>query len=214
MGGTAHSSGATGSANWGILGVGAAVGDAFSLGGATASSEGSRELSAENVQRLNDSFSQASSAQRELNSTVVIQARQEEKETIQTRTFSNYNHSHTLTILYYEVLRHYKVTVEWIRRRQAVLVPTAPDWFKSADAPRHALQNRAILEQVLLDKKYLEGFNALERENHRTQVAIARGPKSLPLPANRQFRYFTFHIKTGAIAGESNNCLLYTSRCV
>jgi len=25
------------------------------------------------------------------------------------------------------------------------------------------------------------------------------------LPANRQFRYFTFHIKTGAIAGESNN---------
>lgn len=205
MGGTAHSSGATGSANWGVLGLGAAVGDTFSIGGQTATSEGSRELSAENVQRLNDSFSQASSAQRELNSTVVIQARQEEKETIQTRTFSNYNHSHTLTILYYEVLRHYKVTVEWIRRRQAVLVPTAPDWFKSAEAPRHALQNRPVLEQALLDKKYLEGFNAIERENHRIQVAVARGPKSLPLDANRQFRYFTFHIKTGNIAGDSNN---------
>ncbi len=200
MGGTAHSSGATGSADWGILGVGAAVGDAFSLGGATASSEGSRELSAENVQRLNDSFSQASSAQREINSTVVVQARQEEKETIQTRTFSNYNHSHTLTILYYEILRHYKVTVEWIRRRQAVLVPTAPDWFTSADAPRHALQNRTVLEQALWDKKYLEGFNSLERENHRTQLAIARGTKTLPVPANKQFRYFTFHIKTGNIA--------------
>lgn len=122
MGGMASAAGASGGANLGIVGLGGAAGNTWSLGGSTASSEGSRDLAAENVQRLNDNFSQASSSQRELNSTVVIQARQEEKESIQTRTFSNYNHSHTLTVLYYEVLRHYRVTVEWVRRRRAVLV--------------------------------------------------------------------------------------------
>ena len=122
MGGTASAAGGSGGANLGVVGLGAAVGNTWSLGGSTATSDGSRDLAAENVQRLNDSFSQASSSQRELNSTVVIQARQEEKESIQTRTFSNYNHSHTLTVLYYEVLRHYRVTVEWVRRRPAVLL--------------------------------------------------------------------------------------------
>jgi hypothetical protein len=63
-----------------------------------ASTEGSRALTAENVQRLSDSFAQASASQRDLNSTVVIQAHQAEKETIQTRTFTNYNHAHTLTV--------------------------------------------------------------------------------------------------------------------
>lgn len=122
MGGVATSVGASGE-----LGpVAATGGNAWSLGGSTATSDGSRDLAAENVQRLSDSFSQASSAQREINSTVVILAREEEKESIQTRTFTNYNHSHTLTILYYEVLRHYRVNVEWVRRRPAILakVPT------------------------------------------------------------------------------------------
>src|SRR6185312_3335114 len=41
-----------------------------------ASTEGSRALTAENVQRLSDSFAQASASQRDLNSTVVIQAHQ------------------------------------------------------------------------------------------------------------------------------------------
>jgi hypothetical protein len=90
MGGTASAAGGSGGANLGVVGLGAAVGNTWSLGGSTATSEGSRDLAAENVQRLNDSFSQASAAQREINSTVVIQARQEEKESIQTRTFSNY----------------------------------------------------------------------------------------------------------------------------
>jgi len=82
MGGTASAAGGSGGANLGVVGLGAAVGNTWSLGGSTATSDGSRDLAAENVQRLNDSFSQASSAQREINSTVVIQARQEEKESI------------------------------------------------------------------------------------------------------------------------------------
>ncbi len=154
MGGIAGAAG-------GSLGV-VSAGIAGSLGGSTATSDGSRHLGAENVQRLNDSFSQASSAQREINSTVVIQARQEEKESIQTRTFSNYNHSHTLTILYYEVLRHYRVTVEWVRRRPAVLVKL-PTKLPGVLTAQVLLSHRYLLEPYLLDKKLSAAFDAAAR---------------------------------------------------
>jgi hypothetical protein len=72
MAGTAGSAGATGSGDAGKLDIGVAVGSTFAIGGSTASSDGSRDLVAENVQRLSDVFSQASSSQRELSSTVVV----------------------------------------------------------------------------------------------------------------------------------------------
>jgi hypothetical protein len=181
MGGTASAAGATGGANLGVIGLGAAVGNTWSLGGSIATSEGSRNLAAENVQRVNDSFAQASSAQREINSTVVIQARQEEKESIQTRTFSNYNHSHTLTILYYEVLRHYRVTVEWVRRRPAVLVkiPARLD-FDTANL----IGNRFLLESSLLDQSLKAAFDALEKQEmireHQTLHSIIPSDVSVP----------------------------------
>src|SRR6266545_3454045 len=179
MGGMAHSSGQSSGASGGFgigpigigLGAGSAIGDAHSLGGAAATSEGSRDLVAENIQRLSDSFAQASSAQREINSTVVIQARQEEKESIQTRTFSNYNHSHTLTVLYYEVLRHFRVTVEWVRRRHAVLLqiptrigPFDPNIFPGfAYDPTVLLEYRYLLEPTLLDPALKPAFDAVEK---------------------------------------------------
>jgi hypothetical protein len=182
MGGAAGASGGSGGANLGVVGLGAAVGNTWSLGGSTATSDGSRDLAAENVQRLNDSFSQASSSQRELNSTVVIQARQEEKESIQTRTFSNYNHSHTLTVLYYEVLRHYRVTVEWVRRRPAVLLKL-PVRLATLDDPT-LVKHRFLLERFLLDPTLKGGFDALEKRdsiaNHQTVHGIN---PAAPVPA-------------------------------
>ncbi|WP_067469881.1 hypothetical protein [Nocardia amamiensis] len=202
MGGVAHSGGGSGGANLGVVGLGAAVGDAWSMGGSTATSEGSRDLTAQNVQRLSDSFSQASSAQRELNSTVVIQARQEEKETIQTRTFSNYNRAHTLTILYYEVLRHYRVTVQFLRRRPAVLVkyPGAITTFGMAELLRH----RAALEPVLLDPTLAPGFAALVKQDQvaRNQTLHNVDPTKLdkPIPqfweGDIRFALFEFGVKT------------------
>ncbi|WP_280334639.1 hypothetical protein [Nocardia wallacei] len=202
MGGVASSAGGSGSGNVGVVGLGAAVGNAWSMGGSTATSDGSRDLTAENVQVLSDSFSQASSAARELNSTVVIQARQEEKEAIQTRTFSNYNHAHTLTILYYEVLRHYRVTVQFIRRRPAVLVQY-PRPITTFDVTE-LLRRRAVLEPVLLDPALAPGFAALAEQD---QVAKNQALHGIPASAldkptpqfwegDLRFALFEFGIKT------------------
>ncbi|MCF6509240.1 hypothetical protein E9549_17795 [Blastococcus sp. MG754426] len=160
MGGTAGSVGGSAGADVGVVGIGAAAGNTFSLGGSTATTSGSRDLVAENVQRLSDDFAQTSAARRELQSTVVVQAQETQSQTIQTRTFTNYNRAHTLTVLYHEVLRHYRVTTEWVRRRHAVLakLPALVDF----DADR-ARQHRWQLEPALLDPTVAPGFAAIEK---------------------------------------------------
>lgn len=196
MGGLAGSAGASGT----MGAASGAVGLAGSFGGSTATSSGSRDLAAENVQRLSDNFAQASSAQRELNSTVVIQARQEQKESIQTRTFTNYNHSHTLTILYYEVLRHFKVAVEWIRRRPAILVPSPRYDFDDG----RILQHRYILEDALLDPTVEGGFDVLEKliQLRRHHALHGINPAALPprpfAEGDIGFSLFEFGIASGS----------------
>lgn len=178
-----------------------ASGTAFSLGGGYSTSSGSRDLAANNVQRLSDGFSQASSAQREINSTVVIQARQEEKESIQTRTFTNYNHSHTLTILYYEVLRHFKVEVEWVKRRPALLHKESVAFLTSDN--QKTLLYRPVLEANLLDPSLKDGFAALEKlETIRSNHTVNNiDPKKVDTPfsqGNIEFKLFEMLIKTTA----------------
>jgi hypothetical protein len=177
------------------------ISGANSLGGAYSTSSGSRDLAAENVQRLSDGFSQASSAQREINSTVVIQARQEEKESIQTRTFTNYNHSHTLTILYYEVLRHFKVEVEWVRRRPALLKKSSGTInFKDNGL---VLLYRPVIEPNLLDPSLKAGFDAIEKLEQEIEFYAKNNiiPGSRPRPFSEGdiiFDLFEFGIKTSS----------------
>ena len=136
---------------------------------------------------------------RELQSTVVVHSTQSEHEAIETRTVVNYNHSHALTILYYEVLRHFRVATELVRRRPALLTNihggitypfvVFPPPF-STEPPRteirinwaEILENRKLLEAALLDDRYNECFDIVERRRHRDFVRssgpapVSKGP--------------------------------------
>ena len=193
--GVAGGSGAAGSSG----GKGFSSGNAWSLGGGYSTSSGSRQLAADNVQKLSDSFVQASSAQRELNSTVVIQARQEEKESIQTRTFTNYNHSHTLTILYFEVLRHFKLEVEWVRRRPSILVPATPLSFSSMTS-KDILKYRKYIEGALIDKSLAAAFAAMEKQEKTILKYKAEGididnPKQPQVISEGDFAFSLFQLE-------------------
>ena len=98
---------------------GGALGAAAALGGGYSTSSGTRELTADTAQRISDAFSQATSAVRELRSTVVVQGHQAEAARAQTRVIANYNHGHALTIMYYEVLRHYRVLTRLVASQLA-----------------------------------------------------------------------------------------------
>ena len=164
MAGTAGSGagGGSGQGSTGIFsfgGAGAASG-IFSLGGSGSKSEGTRSVQGETVQELSDSFHQASSAVRELRSTVVIQSNEAESATARTRIVANYNHSHALTLLYYEVLSHNRLVTRSTARRTVLYVQRAPLDFSDLDViSRH----RPVLERYLLDRRFATGLAEVER---------------------------------------------------
>lgn len=204
LAGLASSVGASGTL--GALGV--AAGWAGSLGGASSDSRGSRDISATTVQQLTDNIAQASAASRAFHSTVVVRATQSEKEAIETRTIVNYNHSHALTILYYEVLRHYRVVTELVDRRPVVLVDLNNGLLAGGGRrlpaavafalERSVLEHRTILEPALLEKRHVEGFNALQRVVHRRELTNLQTPSAHP--EIKQFTQFEFYIRSGGLA--------------
>ncbi|GIJ46082.1 hypothetical protein Val02_29680 [Virgisporangium aliadipatigenens] len=201
MAGFAASAGASGS-----IGVaGAALGLSGAIGGASSDSSGSRDLSATTVQQLSDRVAQASAASRELRSTVVVHANQSEKEAIETRTVVNYNHSHALTILYYEVLRHLRLVTELTAQSPAVLVKVRADHFAGTDldAARTAVRHQAALRASLLDPRLDPAFEAAQRWIRRGG-ALPPLPAAPPAPAVR-FRFFIFEMTVGGIAVEDRS---------
>jgi hypothetical protein len=172
MGGGATSAGASGST--GTLGV--AIGSAYSLGGATSSSDGSRDLAASTVQNLSDNVSQASAAMREFQSTVVVHSTQAEHEAIETRTVVNYNHSHTLTVLYYEVLRHFRMVTRRSGLYPVVLVKMPPLTWGAFTATQ-LLGLRYLVEPMLLDARLASSFDALSK--------VALGEEKLKRETNK-----------------------------
>jgi hypothetical protein len=208
MGGLAGSAGGA----MGASGMGAAAGASAAIGGAYSTTSGSRDIAADTVQKLSDNVAQAATSSRELHSTVVIQSSQAEHEAIETRTVVNYNHSHSLTILYYEVLRHFRVVTEFVRRRPALLTNIHGGIFEPGREIWHEVywpviyENRKLLEAALLDDRYKEAFDIVERRRRRERVAEVIGPLPTPKvppdppsPQGPAFRFFTFEIRTGDV---------------
>lgn len=144
-----------------------------SIGYGMSNTRGNRDLSADAQQDVHLKTVQRSSLARTQNSTVVVQATQAESNYLATRIVANMNRGHSLSILYYEILRHLAVRTEFRRADPAVLVPVELFTF-SIDL---AMQYRAQLEPVLLDTKYAAGFDAMERA-----AAGIRQGASLPPP--------------------------------
>ena len=129
------------------------------VGGSVTNTWGNRDIEGESLQDLDDKVTQATSYVRSLSSTVIVQASQAEQNFLQTRRVANHNHCHSLTIQYYEVLRHFRLETEFNRRRNAVLVPFSPFAFSW----QTALRFRTQLEQALLDERLMSCFDAIIR---------------------------------------------------
>jgi hypothetical protein len=136
--------------NWGVTG-------SHSIGYALANSSGSRDVDVETTQDLIDEIAQASHLVRDLRSTVIVQADQRERETVQTRIVRNHNHSHALTVLYYEVVRHYLVRSLRRRVQPAIFIKYPTLTFDEATAYKY----RHLLTGQLRAQHLINYFDAL-----------------------------------------------------
>jgi hypothetical protein len=131
----------------------------LSLGAGFSHTQGTRDVSGDAQQDVHRKTVQRSNLVRSRNSSVVVQATQAESNFLSTRIVANLNRGHSITVQYYEVLRHLAVKTKLLRRDYAILVPFSPFEFDERNARRF----RAQLEPVLLDDRRKDGFDALER---------------------------------------------------
>ena len=106
----------------GVLGgIGGGAGSAHS----SSHQEGGRDTTASERQRLRDSIRRHGDALRRFESTVVNEITQEEEVTGTTEVIRNLNYAHALTVIYYQILRHLKVTTDFAGVRECLFIPFA-----------------------------------------------------------------------------------------
>ncbi|MBI5406967.1 MAG: hypothetical protein HZA18_04650 [Nitrospirae bacterium] len=88
-----------------------------------ATSSGERTLNAEMTQNIIDRTHQAANSVRNRRATIVQEVSQQESERISTRTVTNYNHMHALSIEYFEIVQLYRVAVELARVTRCLFIP-------------------------------------------------------------------------------------------
>ena len=148
-----------------VIGGGVAGGSAYS--GST--QDGGRQVSSTEQQNLRDAIRQHANSLRQLNSTVVTETSQRETTEAVSEIIANPNFCHSLTVLYYDILRHLQVDTELAGVSECLFVPFAITPFMAVaekptgsraflDMPGYldvarVIRHRDALERALLDRK-------------------------------------------------------------
>jgi hypothetical protein len=118
----------------GPLVIGAAGG--VSSASSTADQTSGRDVAGSALNQVRDRTMQAASAVRSQRATVVESARQGESVQATTEVLVNYNHCHSMTVEYFEVLRHLQVSQELHMAEECLFVPMAITPFSQSKALR------------------------------------------------------------------------------
>lgn len=159
--GTGSTGGGSYSTFSGLASVGDAMGLGFSYGNASgsgsawtwSSSQGRRNIAADMAQRVIDQTHQSSIMARNRWASVVREVSQNEHETLSTRSVTNFNHMHALTIQYYEVIQLFRVVVELSKITRCLFVPMGQlDFYNDRVIKRFSaiLANAALSPAVRL----------------------------------------------------------------
>lgn len=114
------------------LGLGGAVGPiggslgvsgGFANSRSRASQQGARSIGQSFGEKLRQSLIQRSESYRQLNASVVTQVREGQSYGVTAEAVANHNHCHSMTMMYFEVLRHFAITQELSQVQECVFVP-------------------------------------------------------------------------------------------
>ena len=127
------------------------------FGGSYSNQSQTQSVALNTTSRLSDNITQSATLVASSRSTAVFQTTASERQTLQTRTVRNHNHCHTLTLMYYQVNRNYRVVTEYKGQRDVFLVRYDNKEFDA----RRAYCNAELLKEVLLDRSLLGCFDEL-----------------------------------------------------
>lgn len=138
-----------------LLGVSGGYGESNS----SAWQDSARNITSESLQKLRDRTMQSASAVRGQRTSVVRAVRQGEAVRATTEVIANHNHCHAMTVQYFEVLRHLKLTQELLNVQECLFVPLPMTTFDMAKA----LRWRQELATYLTRPTLAGGFDSARR---------------------------------------------------
>lgn len=131
---------------------------------ASAWQNSARNLSASSMNSLKDSIMQSASAVRSQRSTVIETISQSETMSVQTEVIANHNHCHSMTMEYFEVLRHFAIEQKVADVQECLFIPlemsafTAPKILRWKDEIYRALPAQGLRDGILaledIQRKY------------------------------------------------------------
>lgn len=139
----------------GVLG---GIGGGAGSSNSSSHQEGGRSTNASEHQRLRDAVRRHGDALRKFESTVVTEVTQEETVTGTTEVVRNINYAHSLTVIYYQILRHLKVETAFAGIRECLFIPFS---IKAFDLVR-AYRWRESIQAALRSKRYLRALRYLK----------------------------------------------------
>lgn len=99
------------------------IGGGASTAGSSSRQNGGRESAASEEQRLRDAIRRHGDSLRRFESTVVNEVSQEENVVGTTEVIRNPNYAHSLTVIYYQILRHLRVNTGFAGVRECLFIP-------------------------------------------------------------------------------------------
>jgi len=155
----------------------------------TSWSRGSRDISSEMTQNVNDRTEQHANSVRNRRATAVREVSQSEHESVSTRIVANYNHMHALTIQYYEVVQVYKVASQLHDAQRCLFIPfeyldfSVPNAMDIVDRFRGALVRAALnsrARDLLADTEPMVAIKPVNRKKLPfSDIAIGGGTISV-----------------------------------
>ena len=135
-----------------------AIGGGVGSSSSTSHQEGGRETNASEHQRLRDAIRRHGDALRKFESTVINEVTQEETVTGTTEVIRNLNYAHSLTVIYYQILRHLKISSEFAGARECLFIPFA---IRAFDFQR-AYRWREAIQRAIRSRRYLRALRYLK----------------------------------------------------
>jgi len=149
-------------ASFGAIGGSLGVAGGYSSSNSSASQKSSRNVAQHFGERLRQSIMQKADSYRQQNATVVTTVQEGQHYSAMTEVVANHNHCHALTMMYFEVLRHFAIYQELTDVEECVFVPLLMTNF----TPANIYKWRDVLARHLLPvhaNTYLQPFSFINR---------------------------------------------------
>ncbi|MEO1089369.1 MAG: hypothetical protein AAFX81_01950 [Pseudomonadota bacterium] len=145
-----HSTQAQGSVSGGGLFVSGSASTAsnFGMGVATASSASSSAIGAESARALHQTTVAKSQATRSRRATQIRETSESETQTATTRVLANYNHMHSLTMMFFEVVQIFKLSTRVVDAERVIFVPMKELDFTEEAVRANAQRLLAVLRET------------------------------------------------------------------